>query len=77
MQYVLKSVCTIYVNLSENIKLQSRTSDYFFMKVLGCENSVRSPTKPEQGREQAIAGTVSREEAAGSFSGDHSSGLFL
>lgn len=71
MQYVLELVCTTCVNLSEKIKLQSRSSEYFFTKVLGCENFLRSLAKPEQDRDQAVAGAVYREEAAGSFLGNH------
>jgi len=77
MQYVLKSVCATYVNLSEKIKIQSRWSEYFFTEVFGCQSFFRSLTKTKQGREQAVAGAVRREETAGSFSGDHSSQVFL
>lgn len=62
-------VCTTCVNLSGKINLQSRSSEYFFTKV-----TVRDF---RTGETKLCGWTTCRKETAGSFSGDHSSGLFL
>lgn len=49
------------------LKISNYSLELLSISLHKCLVSLRSPPKQEQGREQAVAGAVSREEAAGPF----------